>query len=111
MTNSQLTEALLSRYERCRDSDSELMIAMLQARGADLSPSQRDVVRSINFESIRRHRQSLQAQGMYPATSAVARKRKQKANDVRAAIPFDDPALTTRLIEQPAVDWRSVFLS
>lgn len=112
MTAKQITvlvDKLLDKYQNCRDSDSDLMIGVLQALGADLSPVQREIIRSVNFESIRRHRQAVQASGMYPASPEVARKRKQKAEDVRSSIPLADTDLTTRLISQPAVDWRSVF--
>jgi len=109
MKQSEVVIKLLEKYQRCADSDKELDIALMQAYGVNLDERQRDIIRRLNFESARRQRQMLQERGEYPASPKVAQKRRQKAEDVRQSIPFNDSELTTRVISQPPIDWRSMF--
>ena len=105
MTQMELVEAMLQKYPRTRSSDSDLIIGILQAKGANLSPAQREIMRSINFESIRRNRQLLQADGKYPADKEVQDTRRHKAELVRDTTGAHQDSLTVNLIKAPMPSW------
>ncbi len=102
---TKIVNGLLMKYQNCRDSDSDLMIGVLQVAGANLTPKQREVIRGINFESIRRLRQRLQEQGKYPASPEVAAQRKQKAELIKNAVPYGNEELLQKLINKPRPEW------
>lgn len=97
---AQIVEQLLARYERCRNSDTELIIGVLHLKGLRLSESQREILRSVNLESIRRTRQKLQEAGKYLPNPAVAKKRRLKSSVVQQNITRTNPGQTQQLITE-----------
>jgi hypothetical protein len=97
---ADLVERLLQQYERCRNSDTELIIGVLHLKGLHLSETQRDILRSVNLESIRRTRQKLQEAGKYLPSPAVAKKRRLKSYVVQQNITGMGPGKTQELITQ-----------
>lgn len=108
MTGRQITklvDGLLMKYQNCRDSDSDLIIGVLQALGAGLTPEQREIIRGVNFESVRRHRQAQQAKGLYPASPEVEAQRKKKGEMIRDAVGAKQMTLAEELLAKPTPDW------
>lgn len=97
---ADLVERLLGQYERCRNSDTELIIGVLHLKGLILTEAQRDILRSVNLESIRRTRQKLQEAGKYLPSPAVAKKRRLKGYLVQQNITGMGPDKTQQLITQ-----------
>ena len=95
---AQLVEQLLGQYERCRNSDTELTIGVLHLKGLILSEDQRNILRSVNLESIRRTMQKLQEAGKYMLSPEIARKRRLKGYIVQQNITGMDPDRTQQLI-------------
>jgi hypothetical protein len=95
-----LVEQLLGKYERCRNSDTELIIGVLHLKGLQLTEPQREILRSVNLESIRRMRQKLQEAGKYLPSPEVARKRRLKGYTVQQNITRTDPGQTQQLITE-----------
>lgn len=84
-----------------RDSDRELIIQFLQLMcGADLSIEQVEIIRNVNFESIRRARTKLQAEGKYPASPEIAKRRKTKGWELQQSAPSESAAGIQRRIEE-----------
>lgn len=79
-----------------RDSDKELIIQTLQVSGANLTAQQVEVLRSINFESVRRTRQKLQEEGKYLPSAGVKQQRKFKS----LVMQQTSPALSSTKIGQ-----------
>lgn len=102
-----LIEDILKYNPKARDSDRELLIEVMQRRGMNLSYSQIDKLRDINFESIRRTRQKLQEQGKYLPSPEVARQRRLKSMIMQQNAPIAKPERVERLVEeQPkAMPW------
>jgi hypothetical protein len=96
----KLVEDILMKYPHTRDSDKELIIGVLQALGANLSQEQRDLMRKVNFESIRRHRQKLQEKGLFQPSPEVAKRRRLKSYIVQQNAPTAKPEYLGELIEQ-----------
>lgn len=89
---SKQVEALLEKYEICRNSDSNLIIGILHLNGVYLSHDDREKIRGIHFESITRERRKLQEQGKYlPTDPAVARKRRIKGYEIQQTAPKLNP--------------------
>lgn len=66
-----------------RDSDKELIVQYLQIHlGANLSLEQMNLIRSVNFESIRRTRAKLQEHGEYLGSPEVMAKRRRKGYQI-----------------------------
>lgn len=84
-----------------RDSDKELLIQYMQrVMGMDLHAGQLTLIRSMNFESIRRTRQKLQEDGRYlPDDPEVARRRRIKGYEVQQTAPSETSAGLQRRIE------------
>ena len=87
MKLTPIIEKVLSSNEKARNSDNELIIGVLQQLGAFLTPSQQEVIRSTNLESIRRTRQKLQEKGKYKPSEAVAKTRRIKSYIVQQNAP------------------------
>lgn len=94
-------EALLEKYELCRNSDSNLIIAILHINGVFLSHQDREIIRSIHFESITRERRKIQESGRYlPTDPAVLRKRRIKAAEIQQTAPGETPQGLQHRIER-----------
>lgn len=91
------------RYPNCRNSDKDLIIGVLQALGADLTPKQREIMRSVNFESIRRYRQKLQEEGKYLPVEEVSKQRHFKSLIIQQNSPTSKPDTLQSLIEDQPV--------
>lgn len=104
---SNQIERILANDPRTRDSDKELIIQVLEWLGAEFTPRQLEVLRQINFESVRRVRQKLQEQGKYMPSPEVARQRRLKGMIVEQNAPTAKPEYLGELIEdQPrAISW------
>lgn len=92
-------ERVLRRSTDARDSDNELIVCLLQAEGAYLTPHQVQVVKSFNFESITRARRKLQEAGQYMPSPEVARQRRLKSYIVQQNAPTAKPVYLQELIE------------
>ena len=65
-------------------SDKALLIIFMQKAGMNLTPSQIQIFRKLNMESIRRQRQILQHdEGKYPADEAVDNARFDRFKEIR----------------------------
>jgi hypothetical protein len=102
MKTSTLVEQLLARYPNCRDSDKDLIIGMLQARGANFTPKQLQLIRSVSFESVTRCRRKLQEQGKYMPSSSVQKQRKLKSLMVQQLAPTARPDQLQTVIDTSA---------
>lgn len=88
MTKKQLVKQLVSnvlfKHPEARNSDVELHICCLEEQGLALSYYQKSAIRrAFSFESVRRQRQLLQAQGLFPADESTKRGRKMKEAKMR----------------------------
>lgn len=88
MTKKQLVKQLvtkvLTEHKEARNSDVELHICCLEEQGLNLSYYQKQAIRrAFSFESVRRQRQLLQADGFFPADDNTKRGRKLKADRMR----------------------------
>lgn len=84
-----------------RDSDKELIVQFLQIHmKADLTPAQCAIIRSVNFESIRRTRAKLQENGLYWGSPEVMRQRRIKGAEVQQTTPSESPAGLQRRIAE-----------
>lgn len=102
MAITKLIEQLLMKYPKCRDSDKELIIGILQMRGANLTDHQREVIRGISFESIRRTRQKLQEDGLYLPSPEVGKQRRLKSMIIQQNAPTASNAyMETLIANQP----------
>lgn len=89
--HAKQAEQLLKDFVQCRNSDSILIIGMLQMNGANLSLAQKRIIHGMNFEAITRERRKLQEAGKYlPTDPAVLRKRRIKAAEVQQVAPTTD---------------------
>lgn len=80
----QLVTKVLTEHKEARNSDVELHICCLEEQGLALSFYQKQAIRrAFSFESVRRQRQLLQAQGFFPADDNTKRGRKLKAERMR----------------------------
>lgn len=70
-----------------RDSDKELIIQILQFRGARFSAEQLTLMRRVNFESVTRARRKLQEEGKFLPSPEVAKKRRLKSYEVQQTAP------------------------
>lgn len=100
-----LIEDILENNPRTRDSDKELFIQVMQRRGMELTYRQIDIMRDLNFESIRRTRQKLQEQGKYRASDRVAKQRRIKSYVMQQNAPIAKPERIEKLTQQ-AISWR-----
>lgn len=100
MKLSLLVKRLLEQYPNTRGSDKELIIGVLQARGANLDEHQRQLLRGISFESITRARRKYQEEGLYLPSEAIQRTRKFKSMSVQQSIPSTKPDSVQELIER-----------
>lgn len=102
-----IIEDILRNNPKARDSDSELNIHVMQRLGCNLTNSQIDKLRDINFESIRRTRQKLQEQGKYLPSDRVGKQRRLKSMIVQQNAPTAKPERIEHLTNyQPqALPW------
>jgi hypothetical protein len=85
------TENLLRDFPQTRNSDSVLIIGMLQINGAMLNDHQKRLIMSMTFEGITRERRKLQEAGKYlPTDPAVAKRRRIKSAEVQQVAPTID---------------------
>lgn len=84
---AMMVEQVLASSVEARNSDNELIIQMLQANGAELTPRQEEVVRGLVFESITRVRRKLQHDGKYLPSDAVVKFRRFKSAQVQQIAP------------------------
>lgn len=86
-----------------RDSDKELVIQILQrCRGMNMTVEQVGIMRSINFESIRRCRQKLQSQGKYLGSPEIMKKRRVKGYELEQVTPVESAQGIQRRVEENA---------
>jgi len=103
---SKLVENILRECMSPRSSDRALIIEVLQRRGANLTPHQIEVIKDLNFESIRRIRQKLQEQGKYLPAEEIQRERRVRSYITQQNIPQAKPERIPELFDQPkAVSW------
>lgn len=95
-----LIEKILAVSTKSRDSDHELIIQVLLARGFNPTMHQINLLREVNFESIRRTRQKLQQNGKYPSSPGVARQRKLKSYVIQQNAPIAKPERIEKLINE-----------
>jgi hypothetical protein len=89
--HARQAEQLLADYPQTRNSDSVLLIGMLQINGAQLTKEQKQIIVGMNFEAITRERRKLQEAGKYlPTDPAVAKKRRTKGWEVQQVAPGSD---------------------
>lgn len=93
-----LVEQMLQQEQKYRDSDKELIIAVLDHMGMNLTPEQREILKSVNFESIRRYRQKLQEEGKYSPSVSVGKRRKLKSMIIEQNAPTAKPVYLDDLI-------------
>lgn len=83
-----------------RDSDKELIVQVLQrCRGMNMTAEQMTIMRSVNFESIRRTRAKLQEQGKFLGSPEVMRKRRIKGYEVEQTAPKESASGLQKRIE------------
>jgi hypothetical protein len=99
MRTTDRVEYLLKLDPKTRNSDKELIVQYLQRLGCDLSPRQIDIIKSVNFESIRRERQKLQARGLYQADKQIKRERDFKSYRVQQTSPTYSPEQIGKMIQ------------
>jgi hypothetical protein len=98
MTTTECVENILRASHAARNSDFELWLVYAAKSGLELSERQISVLRDMpSFETIRRTRQKLQEQGLYPADPSVDKRRFEKFKQVR------------QTISEPVVSWRDIF--
>lgn len=85
-----------------RDSDKELNIQFIQrVLGMNLNAEQLTLLRTVNFESIRRGRQKLQEAGKFPPDDPeVARRRRIKSYEIEQTAATESAAGLQRRIEE-----------
>lgn len=84
-----------------RDSDKELIIQYLQLHlGMNLNAVQLELLRTVNFESIRRERAKFQEKGMYLGSPEVMAKRHRKAMEIEQTAPSESAHGLQRRIEE-----------
>ena len=80
----QLVTRVLANHPEARNSDVELHICCLEEQGLALSYYQKSAIRrAFAFETIRRARQKIQEEGLYPASDNTRRGRKAKELKMR----------------------------
>lgn len=82
-----------------RDSDTELIIQLLQFNGANFTAEQMQLMRSWKFESITRCRRKLQEGGQYLPSPEVAKQRRLKSYELQQVAPSESAAGIQRRIE------------
>lgn len=104
---TMIVERVLSNSENARNSDKELIIEVLEQLGMDFTERELHIIRSVNFESIRRMRQKLNEQGKYLPRPEVARQRRLKSMIVQQNAPQAKPEYLNKLVDdQPkAISW------
>lgn len=98
-------KSVLNQNTLARDSDQELIIQVLLKRGIEFTFRQLQIVRELNFESVRRTRQRLQATGKFLPSPEVAEQRKKKAKAVRQNIVNATPEETEKMISRQPLEW------
>lgn len=89
--HAQQVENLLRDYPQTRNSDSILIIGMLQINGALLTKEQKRIILGMSFEGITRERRKLQEAGQYlPTDPAIAKKRRIKDAEIHQVAPTTD---------------------
>jgi hypothetical protein len=84
-----------------RDSDKELLIQYMQRiLGMNLNAAQIELIRTVNFESIRRSRQRLQENGKYWGSPEVMQRRRIKSYEIQQVAPKESPAGLQRRIQE-----------
>lgn len=92
MRVSERVENILKVSQKARNSDLELWLIYAKKSGLSLSKEQEEVLREMpSFETIRRTRQKLQEQGLYPADEEVNEARYKKFKEVRQNIRDVEP--------------------
>lgn len=99
-----LVEDILRYNDKARESDRELLIQVMQRRGVNLSASQIDKLRDINFETITRIRRKLNEQGKYLPSVRTAKARHLKSLTMQQNAPVAD-AKRLEDLSQQAIPW------
>ncbi len=85
---SDQVEHALKEWPRTRNSDNDLLLAVLFMNGVLLSPKDKEMFRRINFESVTRCRRKFQEDGQYePTDPVVAQQRNFKALEIQQVAP------------------------
>lgn len=109
MTITKRVERELERSTKARNSDQYLIIALLQSSGANFTSEQLELLQSISFETIRRTRQKIQAEGRYKADRDVEQYRATKAMRIQQNEPTASVEWLGKLLddrdEPKAVRW------
>lgn len=106
MTITQRVTNIMKVSHQARNSDKELWIIYAQKSGLDLTAQQLDVLRAMpEFETIRRVRQKIQQDGMYEADPSIKAERKEKAELIRGAVPYNNSELLAELINKEVPEW------
>lgn len=101
---STLVELCLQSHPASRSSDKELIIQVLQAKGAGLTSKQMELLRSVSFESITRCRRKFQEEGKYRANKTVEYERRFKSYQVQQRITGTKPADVETLIDNTHIN-------
>ena len=83
-----------------RNSDTEMLIQILQFSGANMSAEQLTLIREFNFESLTRARRKLQNGGEYLPSPEVAKRRRIKGWELMQVAPKETAAGLQRRIER-----------
>lgn len=100
-----MVKTILQNSQACRNSDRELFIEVMRKMGFNLTDAQEDKFRGINFESIRRTRQKIQEQGLYPADPEIAKSRRIKSMEMEQNMPTAKPERVEQLVQRVPLPW------
>lgn len=102
MKANQIIEGILARYPRTRDSDIQLIVAVWQAQGLNLTEQQRETLYNVctSTETITRLRRKLQEQGKYLANEEVQEARFSKYQNVKGNIGVANTQQTEQLLNE-----------
>ncbi len=79
-----LVKQILAECPETRSNDKELIIKVWEAQGLYLSDEQLEIFKKcFSTETIRRTRQKLQEEGLYPATENIQNKRRKLEQQTR----------------------------
>jgi hypothetical protein len=92
----------LARFTATRSSDVELIIAVWQAQGLNLTETQKEMLRSVCMhpETMTRIRRKLQEQGKYRATKEVEQARYDKFQNVKGNVGVANAEQTEQLLNE-----------
>lgn len=92
MKTSDIIKSVLTSDRQARNSDRRLLLKVWERQGLVLSEYQKAQFMSVaSAESIRRTRQKLQEDGLYPADQMIGATRRFKGAQVQQNIPVTEP--------------------